>query len=275
MNKKIVFCFFSVLILFVVSGCDLIEKKVVEQQMEDEYTEKFECPILNQIKMSVSPIEGEKMILLTQDGKLYKLGNYSDGTHCKLISDTIFGTRVIYDVNNSFEGSFLIDDSDHIYMLRDNQLEEFQYSSMYEDIIKNKSIMKVTFDWSALFDYYKVYYLKEDGILYTAKVTKTNYKLIDEEIALSFENEKILDFQTTEYRYLSWIKTDKAYYVNKVKDERCRQYDDVECEYHFAKDDYLTNIYNDIAFVYECTNGKHICNYILKNGMKYQDHIGG
>lgn len=91
--------------------------------------------------------------------------------------------------------------------------------------------------------YEEQHYLKE-GKIYTKNHEIYNY---------DFNGETILDYNfdinndITNYI----IKTDKAYYILEiVNEEECEKYIDVKCDYNYVKNDFLTDKYNEISYVY-------------------------
>ena len=254
------------------SGCNLIKEETTNgKTIIPEYTDKINCSILKDVKMVINQ-DSINTIVLTNDGELYRLGKYSDGTNCKKIEHN-FDIKIIFNQDGCLYG-----EDGKFYKIEDEKVIETNELAINEalfEIIKGiDNIIKVSRDYSD--DGMTFYALKNDGNLYkiVATMIKDKYKLT-EEIYKSYSDEKIIDFGISHFDELKYIKTDKSYYINKVKDERCYDYDDIKCDYDLVKDDFFTKKYNDISFLYECTGGHYGCNYILKNGKKYEDHIGG
>ena len=71
------------------------------------------------------------------------------------------------------------------------------------------------------------------------------------------------------------IKTDKAYYIRKVKDTKCYKYDDIKCKYEYEKDEELTKKYKQISYIGRCLFEEvekpkyYGCEYVLKDGTAF------
>lgn len=271
--KKIYLILICLTLLFGVCGCNNQSNSNNSDSKYNENNnmaknEKLNCSILNNIKM----VFIEESLYVTNDGYLYKMGNFSDGTNCKKIDDNIKFTKMI--------DMFLMDNQENLYSIdNDSQLKKYEYPSNYEIYINDESIVKATISYNTP---NTTYFLRNDGIIYTG-ILKLEQKpgvadkniITDEKIYKSFPNEKILDFSLETQDSIMWIKTDKSYYVKRIKDENCQKYDDIKCEYDFVKDEYLTKKYNDISYIYGCITSMPTCNYVQKDGKKYQDHLGG
>jgi len=258
------------------SGCNLIKEETTNgKTIIPEYTDKINCSILKDVKMVINQ-DSINTIVLTNDGELYRLGKYSDGTNCKKIEHN-------FDIKIIFNQDGLYGEDGKFYKIEDNNIIEsndFFYEEALLELMKNvDDIIKVSRDFNSDYDNKNgipYYVLKSDGNLYKIIVSMHEDKYqFSEELFKSYPDEKIIDIGISYFDELKYIKTDKSYYINKVKDERCYDYDDIKCDYDLVKDDFFTKKYNDISFLYECTGGHYGCNYILKNGKKYEDHIGG
>lgn len=242
MKKKVIIVFAFMISLIVLNGCS------------NEKKEYFNCDVLNDVKMFVAKDGSEKNYLITNDGSLYSVGNYSDGSNCKKIDSDI-----------KFKGYFkenlggLVSIDNELYIIDDSSITTSNEKNNYTDVIKTTAIL---FEDNNGIAEYTGYLLKEDGNIYLHRY----YIEEEDKLYKSFQNEKILDFDCSS-GVPQWIKTDKAYYVNKIKnEEECNKYDDVECKYEFGKSDKLTNQYKDISFVGNDMNGNIY--YVLKDGNK-------
>ncbi len=229
---------------------------------------KFNCQVLDNIKYVIENGNG----FLTNEGDLYQIGNFSDGTNCrKMVHDNKFIKIIDY---------YEVDEDDNFYYLRDFELTKYEYSSMYDPIIKDKAIIKALISTDNLLN--KIYMLKDDGNIYVGYFgskmdSKGNYtnQVYDVELYKSYEGERILDFSLYGYNNVGWIKTDKNYYISSLLNEDCEKYDDIKCENDLIKDEHLSSLYKDIAYVYGCSAMYKSCNYVLKDGFIYESHIGG
>ncbi len=218
-----------------------------------ESKEKFNCDILNDVKMFIYTRDGVKNYLLTNDGSLYIIGNYSDGINCKKINS-----------NEKFKGYYkenfenLVSIDNRLFDLNNDNITLSNEKNKYVDVLKTTEVFYNENNGDIK---YTGYLLKEDGNIYL------HHYYLDEmdEIFKSFSNEKVLDFDSSRNKPL-WIKTDRAYYINKIiNQEECNKYDDVECKYEYEKSEILTNKYNDISFIGSDYGDIY---YVLKNGYK-------
>ena len=266
------------LIAFILTGCGKKEIVKNEEKKDDNQviqTGTLNCSALNNIKLIFN-----SSIFLTNDGKVYKIGNYSDGTNCKLISDNF----VIKSIWNT---EYLIDENNKVYDIDYNdlviKLTGININSGYFSIInKNKDIIK--YHCSLNVDIGDIcYYLKDDGKLYTAdKKYKNNISYLDNITDNMFDShdEKIVDFDgypaydSQFERNVLWIRTDKSFYVSKMSnDSTCMKYEDVKCSYELVKDEYLSSIIDDVAYIQYWNYGEtdYCITYVSKDGKEYSD----
>ncbi len=229
--------------------------------------ETLNCSAFNNIKIIMS-----YNTFLTNDGQVYYIGNYSDGTNCKLISDdknikTIFGNEYLIDENSKM---YSINYSDFSLEITSDISNYLNFIKVDKDIIKYRCTTNVC------------YLLKNDGKLYKAKI---NYKNNKAYLDILNDNvfpvdEKILDFDgfpnegKSFDNDINWIRTDKSSYFKKINNfEECNKYDDVKCTYGLVKDEYLSSIISNIAFFQYWSYGEddYCVTYITKDGIKYSD----
>lgn len=246
MKKKISLFILCGIVLLGVCGC------VFEKETDGSVDTTYNCSILNNVNMTINNYDGN-IYAITNDGKLYEFGNYSDGTNCKKVDSNLKFTKIINDN--------LVDDQNKLYKIYQREIKKVEsYNDDYKRFIDDINIIKthrINIDESNGKNIYAV--LKNDGIIY----------LDNNETYISFNNEKILDFSQENDNFITWIKTNKAYYIRRVKDKKCNEYDDIECEYEFQKDEELTKQYDEISFIKWCSN-KTKCDYVLKNGRVIQ-----
>ena len=229
-------------ILFMLCGCS------------NEKKEQFNCDVLNDVKMFIDKDGSDDKYFLTNDGSLYKIGSYSDGSNCKKI-DSDIKFKGYYKENFGY----LVSIDNELFSLNIDTINPSNEKNNYSDVIKTSEILYKNNDGMAE---YTGYLLKEDCNIYLHRY----YVEEEDKLYKSFPNEKILDFDCSNGTP-QWIKTDKAYYINMLKnEEECNKYDDVECKYEFEKSEKLTNQYNDISFVGTDINSRIY--YVLKNGNK-------
>ena len=243
MKKKILLSLLVLVTMVTFVGCTKKEE-INDNQLIGDLVDKLNCSELKNIKISNPkdyPEDDANGGFLTDSGDYYYFGKFSDGTNCKkvLIDNAI--------VKLSAEGDlYFIDTDNKIYQFNNKNVKEIDF---YDDL-KSRAwrVENIREDNNAIKSYggpasvVAQYVLRNDGIIYLIDYEN---KELDK---VSFDNEKILDFSTNNNE-LNWIKTDKAHYMRKLKDKNCYKYDDIDCQYEFVKDNDLTNIYDDVAFV--------------------------
>ncbi len=249
MRKKISLFMLCGIVLLGVCGC-VLEKETDGSDGSVEII--YNCSILDNIKFI--SYDGIDTYAITNDNILYSFGKYSDGTNCKKVDNNLKFTKII--------AYYFMDNQKKLYNISNGKLNNYEYQQKFEYAIDDDNIIKTANLYTN-----DIKYLKSDGKIYLANINSvfshgtTKYYLEDEKEYVSFKNEKILDFS----QELEWIKTDKAYYIRRPKDKKCYEYDDIECEYEFQKDEELTKQYDEISFVRSCPNELK-CNYVLKSG---------
>lgn len=207
MKNKISLFILCGIVLLGVCGC------AFEKETDGSVKKTYNCSILNTVNMAINNYDGN-IYAITNDGKLYEFGNHSDGTNCKEVDSNLKFTKIINDN--------LVDDQNKLYIIYQREIKKVEsYNDDYKRFIDDINIIKahrISVDENI----YAV--LKNDGIIY----------LDNNETYISFNNEKILDFDVYDSSII-WIKTNKAYYIRRVKDTKCYEYDDIECEYEFQK----------------------------------------
>ena len=131
-----------------------------------------------------------------------------------------------------------------------------EYYPVPDDVLAADDILK--------YDYGLI--LKNDGIIYNATSL---------EVYKSFDNEKILDY-IYESKNFNYLKTNQAYYISTItNEEECYKYSDVKCKYKLKKNDFLTQHYNEIAFIYSVDIDSGRITYVTKDGKIYSIDLEG
>ena len=253
--KKRFLLIFVIFIVIGFCGCDKKEKSNNEENNGD-FREKLNCTSLSNIKISNTKKYPEDEVnggFLTSTGEYYYFGNFSDGTNCKKAE---METKIVK-ISGIGDGLFFIDENNKVYEYSSKKLDEVDLSKI------NNWRLRLLYDDSSSIkntdgplNVIGSYILKDDGKIY---LYDFNNQMID---IISFEGEKVLDYSLYSNE-LYWIKTDKAMYIRQVKDKKCFDYDDIECEYEFVKNEKLTKKYSDIAFL------EGDCKVFFKDGSIY------
>lgn len=245
MSRKIVMLGLCGVIMLSLCGC----KNLNEEKKE---IDKLNCSILNNVKTKFEG-KGTTTYLITNDGDLYKIGNFSDDTNCKKIDSNLKFERIV--------DNYLIDNQNNLYEIDNKDIVKKQNASYIDKYVNDNSIVKFSAGILNVNDFY----LKNDGIIYYGQTNN---------IFKSFTNEKILDF-LHDGTHIVLIKTDKAYYIRKVKDTKCYKYDDIKCKYEYEKDEELTKKYKQISYIGRCLFEEvekpkyYGCEYVLKDGTAF------
>ncbi len=245
MKKKVIFLFVIGIFLLGLCGCHKIEGNTNEETFES-FREKINCPSLSDIKFS-NRIELDYLYggFLTNSGEYYYLGKFSDGTNCRKVE---LDSKIVRFVHSEGE-TYLLDEQNNVYSYSSYEYNNIKLVTDYSgiaawrarDMIDDSNALKGN-DGMVPGTDEATYILKDDGVIYL-------YNYPHQELNKIFiENEKILDFSSGP-EFINWIKTDKAMYLGQVKDQRCFEYDDIECEYEYVKNEALTSRYDEIAFV--------------------------
>ena len=234
MKNNVLKVLLIVIILCGLCGCAKQEEQKTEQQKTEQqygkFKEKINCEELNEIKIS------DTIGFLTESGNYYYFGNFSDGTNCKKVE--IENEIVKFASDNG--DTILFDNENRKYRLVNQKISEIDnFDGLWraEALSTDNNAIKSTNGPASVVGYYV---LRNDGIIYLLNM---NNEELDR---ISIENEIIMDFYAS--GLIKWIKTNKSYYMRKVKDEKCFQHDDIKCEYEYIKDEKLTSHYDDIAF---------------------------
>lgn len=240
---------FTIIIIGIVVGLYFVILKSYKNKGEIEDTKVFHCDVLDNIKMKFN--SG----FITNDNKFYIVNydkKFSNDQNCKLTSDI----EIISQYNHQ-----LVDKNYNIYYYDYERNTMVKNEFVLEDFFQNSTFVSSSFySPSNPIDNNYTYYaiLETDGNLYSyaTKYEYINGKneiiLMKKDLYKSFDGEKILEYEFSrfDYKFLTYIKTDKSYYTAiKTNKDTCEKYADVKCEYGLQKNEYLTNNYNDIAFI--------------------------
>lgn len=208
-----------------------------------EVVENYKCSQLENVKYH---IDGYPQKFLTNDNDLYVISYklFNDNTNCKLLAEnvTFINGDIYRDKNNKYYK--IVDYSSKV-------LEDYELANHTKEIYDKFEDSK----------YEQGYYIK-DG-----KIYKYNYRFLNDELYEYNIDEKIIDFDFNDNDTMTnhILKTDNAYYImTKTNEAECDKYVEVECEYKFIKNEYLTKMYDEIAFIYGLNFQKVFA--IMKNG---------
>lgn len=241
---------------FLLCGCSFSLTK--EKEQEKNLISEFKCPVLDDVKYK------SEHYFITKDKDLYVYNVnqlYSNDLNCKKINVDTKVSRLVCGIE-----CYVVDADDNYYVIDRESIDlVLKYKEGYfehgikEFLDNNEVIFKM-----------KNIVLKTDGKLYKENGTTELelYKEIPGEMILEYGEHgdmQIMHDGDSKPVLGYYIRTDKAFYTTVVTNkEKCLKYADVECELEFAKNEVLTEKYNDISF-YEI-----YYNYVDKDGNYYK-----
>jgi len=221
--------------------------------------EEFKCPSFYESDVAFADTD----YFITMNGKFYKVGNFSDGTNCKLTQDlqtVSTDIKIIPNYDRVRAGSkYYTLDSDgslsemtsdvSLYekrILDDNSIIYYLFSYYANDVdhlvfINNVfEIVDETYRINYEYDVEKYEMINQTKTKLPIDSTATSKILF----ALEGEDEK------TGNPIVEGIATDKNfYYYQEVKENNCDKYDDIACPKQFVEDKKYPEYIKDIAYV--------------------------
>lgn len=182
--------------------------------------------------------------MIDSTGAIYEVSLsqvYENKMNCKKANTDIL-VKAIYD-NKIIKAT----DNKYYYLSSENNANKYSVVpetdnsyELYNLLLKNDDVVKVvTADSSS--GYY--YILRDDGNIYSYKVSKDNYNspLKITSISIVYDKSdygsKIIDFNYAGQTASTYIRTEDKVYRMKVSNyDRCSKYADVACEYSFDEE---------------------------------------
>lgn len=196
--------------------------------------------------------------IIDKEGKIYEVSLsqvYENKMNCKRANTNIV-VKAIYD-NRIIKGA----DNKYYYLTSENGttrysevLDTDNSYELYNLLLKEEDVLKVITADSGAGTYYV---LKNDGNVYSYKVTKNNYSspLRITTISIVYDksdyNSKIIDFNYDgEESTSTYVRTEKTVYRRKITNyDTCIKYADVTCEYDMIEDT-IFDKYHDRIIAY-------------------------
>lgn len=172
---------------------------------------------------------------------------YSNEENCLKMSDI----NIIKAIDNYYIG-----DDNKIYTLDASGLKEFTISGHIPTYMFNEDVLMASSYGNS--NEYKYYVLKNDGKIYDVVFQRKfnflsgfgtySFDIVSEEVYKELENENIKYFDTNNNK-INYLVTDKGVYTNKISNNDCKIYADVECIYELTKNDILEESMDNIKYI--------------------------
>lgn len=255
MKKK--FCFLSLIILFLVVGCN---GSITRDIRHGGYSiaGNFKCS-------EFMPASDEDVYytkikyytgshIITEKGKLYEVSlekKYTNGSNCRVVDKDIT-------VQSIFDNRYIRSEDDRIYtLISDNNMiayseigEAAQNYKLFKLLLGDKTNLKIVTANSSTGSYYV---LKTDGNVYEYIVEKVDkgqnpdMKVSSSKIIYNKNDYDgtIIDFGYAGEGLNTYILTDSKLYRMRVKNlDECGKYADIACQYELQEDEKYT-LYKD------------------------------
>ena len=254
--KKIHLFVMFLISIFILTGCQIGSYKT---------TFTYKCDALKDVKYSISMYP---LTFITNNNEIYILSEdkFIDETNCKMVIDNVKFT----------DGNLVITNDNKYYEIDDYEVEEIE---MYEidltdpmaginyNYVYALNLINENIDFDRVTKYFEYSYI-EDGILY---VEDDVYYKGGKKSEYNINKEKIIDYyiDINKEKNHNSIKTDRAYYISELLNEaECRNYAEIECIYGMVEHKYLTQHYDEIAFITSVNDETIFA--VMKNGKDIQ-----
>ncbi len=231
--KTLISSIFCLIGLFVITGCNNTTGNNNPASSSKDENNHNNISQINEIKCDTL----DNVMITTNEGFMT-----NDNDVYYVIYDKLKYEQNCIKVNNVkiktfFKNEAFLGEDGNVYSY--NGKEKMYKTDLFNPpniIKKSKDIVKHTYNNNNDGGYF----LKTDGIIYDS----------NNNIVKSFDNERIIDFGVDLLYKINYIKTDKAYYISIATNKNeCEEYADVECNYELKMNDYMTDNYDDIAYI--------------------------
>ena len=130
--------------------------------------------------------------------------------------------------------------------------ENGKYYSVYENLLE-KNDVKFNYDVKDVVQKVDNYILKKDGNIYYQQKSNGKLKLKYKASSLKgkIQNMGLInsDYSETDERKIIVVTNKAIYYSYSENEEKCRKYDNIECNYELKKDKFLSKYRNKILYI--------------------------